>query len=340
MSRLRTHAAVVALLGALALAPAARAQEGTPIAEQLFRDGRSLLDMGKIDEACEKFASSERLAPAIGTRLNLALCRERQGRTASAWSLYTDVEAEAQRAGDTARARFAHEHGAALVSQLKKVVIEVPSPPPGMVMQLDSTVLPAGVLGTEIPLDPGDHKLTVTAPGKKPWVQSRLSLGPSATTVHVRVELEDEGPPAVSPSPVSARPTVSDPTPGSVAPEQPASPGDRSTRRIYGYAVGGAGIVLLGIAASYGLTAIARKNDEQNYPAGSQNRLTVYDQAKDAQTYGIIFGGLGAAAVGTGLFLVLTAHGSSVSSAPSTALRVVPVLGPTGYGVSLHASFF
>ncbi len=84
------------------------------IAEQLFRDGRELLDAGKTDEACEKFAASQRLAPAIGTQLNLATCREKQGKTATAWSLFVDVESAAQRAGDAKRARFARDHEMAL----------------------------------------------------------------------------------------------------------------------------------------------------------------------------------------------------------------------------------
>src|SRR5258708_16936901 len=121
---MRTWHSVLASLASapILLAPAtAVGQSDAAIAEQLFRDGRTLLEAGKTDEACEKFAASQRLAAAIGTQLNLAVCRERQGRTATAWSIYVDVEAAAQRAGDVPRARFAHDHGAALAGQLKKV---------------------------------------------------------------------------------------------------------------------------------------------------------------------------------------------------------------------------
>ena len=141
VSRPNASAAAV-LLAELAARPAI-AQEESAIAEQLFRDGRDLLDRGQIAQACEKFASSERLAPAIGTRLNLALCREKQGRTATAWSLYAEVEAQAQRAGDAARAQFAHDHGTALAGQLRKIVIDAASPPAGMVIKLDGTACQA-----------------------------------------------------------------------------------------------------------------------------------------------------------------------------------------------------
>jgi hypothetical protein len=348
MTSLRTSPALWLLAAAAVLAPrAALAQEDAAIAEQLFRDGRALMQEGKIDEACEKFASSQRLAPAVGTKLNLAICREKQGKTATAWSLFADVEAVAQRNGDAARARIAHDHEAALTGQLKKVVIEVPSPPPGMVVKLDGTPLPVGALGTEIPLDPGDHDVTVTAPGKKTWEEAKLNLGPSATTVHVRVELQDEAPPAPA-QPVAAPPTAMNATPAAepAAPsgpdvaEAPAAPPRTNTKLIAGLVVGGAGVVALGVAGYYGLTAIGRKNDENNYPVGSQDRLTVYDQAKTAQTWGFVFGGAGVAALGVGLYLVLTSHAQpDTATTTTTGWRVVPALGPSLSGASLQATF-
>jgi hypothetical protein len=349
-------------MGGLLLSPTmARAQSDAAIAEQLFRDGRALMDAGKTDEACDKFASSQRLSPAMGTQLNLAICREKQGKTATAWSLFADVEAAAQRQGDTARARIAHEHATQLGGQLKKVVIEVPSPPAGMVVSLDGTALPTGALGTEIPLDPGSHHLKVSAPGKKTWEQANLSLGPSATTIHVRVELEDEGatsppppppPPKTSPAPPTSPSTESSPPPPSPSPTDSSSPtpeqgpttehvfpADPSlkTRRIVGIAAGGAGVVLLGIAAYYGLTAISRKNDESNYPEGSQARWDVWDQSRQAQTWGFVFAGFGAAAIGTGAYLFLTARDAPPQSA--AALRVTPSAGPGFGGLSLNGHF-
>ena len=126
----RRHVVALAGAGMVFVPGTARAQSDAAIAEQLFRDGRALMEGGKTDEACEKFAASQRLAAGLGTQLNLALCREKQGKTATAWSLFCDVEAEASRRGDS-RASIAHDHEVALAPQLKKVVIEVPSPPPG-----------------------------------------------------------------------------------------------------------------------------------------------------------------------------------------------------------------
>ena len=342
---MRKRRIVLAPLGiiALLLPGAAHAQSDAAIAEQLFRDGRTLIEAGRTDEACEKFAASERLAPAIGTQLNLALCREQQGRTATAWSLYVDVEAAARRAGDMTRARYAHDHGAALAGQLKKVVIEVPTPPPGMVVHLDGTRCPLARSGRRIPLNPGDHDLVVTAPGKKPWQQSHLALGPSATTVHVRVQLEDEASaaPALAPAAaaIDAIPPPSTPPGAAEVPAAPPASSGPSQKRTAGWIVGGAGVVSLGIAGYYGLTAIARKNDESNYPAGSVDRLTIYDQAKTAQTWGIVFGAAGVAALGTGVYLLVSSFSHSASPPPVTSWSVVPALGSSMRGALLQRTF-
>ena len=338
---------LLAAAAPLATSSVAHAQPTAAIAEQLFRDGRTLMAQGKTDEACEKFASSQRLAPAIGTLLNLAVCRDKQGRNATAWSLFADAEAEAQRAGDAVRAKLAHEKLAAIAPQLKKVVIEVPAPPAGTVVKLDGVPLPTGALGTEIPLDPGDHDLEVTAPGKKTWSQAKLNLGPSAMTVHVRVELENEAP-ALAPPPVAPveTPAPAPPPETTPSPETTAAAEDDAERagrvrvkRIAGIAIGGAGIVAIAIGAGYGLTAIGRKNDESRYPypAGVGDQIIVYDQAKDAQNIGIAFATVGALAVGGGVaLLVLSGAGTR---ATTTGLRLAPVWIPGAGGASLSGSF-
>src|SRR5260370_9884027 len=70
----------------------AQAPQRDPIAaETLFERGKRLIEQGRTAEACAAFAESERLDPAGGTLLRLALCREAEGKLASAWLAFTEV---------------------------------------------------------------------------------------------------------------------------------------------------------------------------------------------------------------------------------------------------------
>src|SRR6476619_3478469 len=56
------------------------------LAESLFDAGRQLMQAGDFQQACPKFAESQRQDPSPGTLINLAKCYEGLGRTASAWA--------------------------------------------------------------------------------------------------------------------------------------------------------------------------------------------------------------------------------------------------------------
>src|SRR5262249_36741107 len=103
-------------------------------AEALFHEGRKLLADGNVSAACPKFAESYRLDPAIGSLLNLAMCHEREGRTASAWSEFREAEAQAASLGDTARRQLAATHAAALEPAMPHVRISADRSTTGLVV--------------------------------------------------------------------------------------------------------------------------------------------------------------------------------------------------------------
>src|SRR5690606_6144737 len=63
-------------------------------AEALFESGHEAMSGGDYDTACARFAESNRLDPAVGSLLNLAICEEKRGRLATAWQLYKRVMSE------------------------------------------------------------------------------------------------------------------------------------------------------------------------------------------------------------------------------------------------------
>lgn len=312
----------------LAIGSAAHAQSNAAIAEQLFLDGQKLMSAGSVPEACAKFADSERLDPAIGTLMHLAACHEKMGRFASAWSEFSEVVAQAHKAGQTEREKYAREHAAAIEGKLPKVVIDLPNPPQGTTVTLDGSALPLSLLGTEMPLDPGDHSLQILAPGMKPWRQPKVSVGANAVVTRLQVTLEQEA--AQQPA-VPSNPAEGGAAPP-LAPEHVPASGNVG-KRILGYSLGGLGVVSLVVTAAEAVTSAGRSSDENKYPAGSSERQTVADQASAAQTYAIVFGAAGVAAIGAGLYFVLTARDSS---SPAARLGVTPMVGRALGGATVH----
>jgi hypothetical protein len=154
----------------LALGALARAQ--TAEAEALFREGKRLMKRGETAQACEKFAASERLEPKVGTELNLALCRERNGQLATAWVMYIKAAAAAKRAGnDGKREAEARRRAAAIEPRLVYLTISVPraNRVDGLVIRRNTTELDPALWDQKVPVDPDEYTISGEAPGHEPW---------------------------------------------------------------------------------------------------------------------------------------------------------------------------
>src|SRR5262245_31495840 len=167
----------------------AQSSDQRTLAEAFFQDGRRLLDEGKVAEACAKFGESQRIAPALGTLLNLAVCHEKQGKLASAWAEFTAVATQAARAGDADRKRFAAERLREIEPRVPKLVVSAEGVTPGMQIKLDGTSMGEGALGSSIPIDPGEHLIEVTAPDREPWSKTlQVAAGKQETLLIPRLE--------------------------------------------------------------------------------------------------------------------------------------------------------
>lgn len=201
MRRLAIVAATLAISAVSVHARADGSDTDRQIAQTLFDEGRALLEKKQFAEACPKFAESQRLDPGGGTLLNLALCHELEGKTATAWNEFRDALSQAARDGRKDREVLANEHIAALAPRLIRLTVVVP---PAVAarepeVMLDRSRLPPPAWGSPIPVDPGDHHVTVSAEGAPTW-ESTLTANETGKTYRVEVpELER---PAPLPQPV------------------------------------------------------------------------------------------------------------------------------------------
>jgi hypothetical protein len=308
----------------------ASAADGNPgaLAEVLFQRGRALMAEGKYAEACPKLAESQRIDPKLGTLMNLALCHENAGKTASAWAEYTEAADIARRVGQAAREQVARERSSALEPKLPHVVIEARDTV-GVEVTLDDQPIRAGVFGTPIPLDPGDHAVRATSPGKKPFMQSFVAQADTAQReIHIPALADDEDGPA--PANVANPPQGESATPGRGA----------SSQRTWAWVVGGAGVAAVGVGAFFGVSAFSDKQTVQNNcdasnrctPAGSQAKTSL----STAETISTITTLGGIAVIGVGVYLWLSGPSSDSRPAqPAAALRIGPDLATRGVRMEL-----
>lgn len=334
-----------------ALATSSRAQEqpsdeNRALAEVLFRDAKALSEKERFDEACPKFQESHRLDPKPGTILNLAVCREKQGKTASAWLDYLEAASFAARAGQKDRETFAKDQAAKLEQQLSRLVVRVPDATPGLVVKVDATILNGASWGTAAPINPGEHLIEATAPGHQPWSKP-MTIEKGPVNVEVIVPklppLAEEKPPEVV-SPSVVNPPVQKPPaekPQTLPP--PDVPGWNKPLWI-GVATGAAGLAGMIVGTAFGMRTLDLR-DAGNAECGppptttycTKTGLELHAQATSSatiSTVGFVVGGvgLGAGAVLIGLGL------RKPTSLPSRAW-VLPYVGLASAGVTAGYSF-
>lgn len=161
-------------------------------AERLFRSGEKKFDAGKHAEACADFGASLKLAPKLGTLLNVALCHENTGKPATAWHEYHHAAAWATQNGQKDRREYALAHLAALEPKLPRVGLQLPPLVAIASLDIDGEPLPEQRWYLPLFLDPGEHVVAVTAPGKqRTTVRFRVADSGGEQLVVVPAPLDD-----------------------------------------------------------------------------------------------------------------------------------------------------
>jgi hypothetical protein len=336
MRRFLASACAIVALSAPSIARAQRTDDAHDVAraDALFNAAKALLESGQFVDACAKFAESKRLAPGLGVTLYLADCYEHIGRTASAWTEFRSAEGLARQRSDK-RADVARARAQELEAKLDRLTIAVAPtiPQAGLLVLRDGVAVSPEEWGLAVPVDPGDHVVVVSSPGR-PQRTLNAHVGPESPTATVRIDrLED---PASAPpsAPASATPAVVTPAPALATAPTPAEADPGSKRRWIGIGVGAAGVVGLALGAAFGLGAKSKLDQSNNGPCDandmcSQQGLDLRHQASSAASASTLFFILGGAAVAGGVVLYVTA--------PKPTTTVALVLAPSS--AALRADF-
>lgn len=292
-------------------------------AETLFREGTQKLDAGDVDPACDALVESLRLDSKLGTLLNVALCHEKQGKAATAWGEFVAAAAWATDTGRADRRDFAHQHAEELEPLLSRVQLDLTAIPLALA-DVDGRRLLDAQLQLPLFLDPGQHVLTVRAPGKRersvPFTVPPPGPLPARPGHAVQV--------VTAPALAEAAETVEPPVPAG------ANPGDTwGARRVVGASVAGSGVVAVGVGAAFAIQSIVNLRDASAHCTGlvcDAQAGSLRSQAATSETVSVVALGAGVAALGAGAWLWLTPR-----THPGVGVRVAPVVGTRGGGMSL-----
>ncbi len=335
------ESAVFCVVFVLSFAREAHAQSAgeKAAAEALFREASDLMANAKLKEACAKYQASQDLDPALGTLLRLADCYDRVGKTASAWALFAEAEATANRSQQPERAQIAATRAEDLKERLSTLVLEVQKDqaPPGLVLTVDDATIPAASWGTPLPFDPGVKHVSAKAPGYREWSSDfELPKGPVKRTLRV---------PELVPLPPEAQ--AGEPSPllsATSSPPMQEAPDAAGTQAALGYVTGGTGLVALTVAGAiayraYGLNQDSFAQCAKDDPnACTERGKQLRDEAARYGSWATIVGGIGGGLAVTGLVLVLTAPNSKKAHARQ-GVRLSAGVTPDTAGVSMSGVF-
>ena len=158
-----------------------------PQSDQLFEEGRKLLDAGDNQGACDKFEKAIELDnEAAGTMLNLGICNENLHKYATALYWFRRAGNYAGEGGAKPYQAKANEHSAVVAGKVANtsITFATPEPPAGTRVTLDHKLIERQDYA-KVDVDPGHHVIEASAPGMKNF--------------HKEIDVEDKPGPMAEP---------------------------------------------------------------------------------------------------------------------------------------------
>jgi hypothetical protein len=296
--------ALVSSAPAAAQAPLAAEGDREAQRTKIYKEAVEAANSGRWSEAAEKLRAALAIRSSPKVRFTLGQAEEHVGRLSAAYDAYAQALADAEAAGERDVLSTARGALRALTPRVPVVRVTVSGAgADAATATIDDRSTP---LGQPVRVDPGPHRISVSAPGARPTA-STIAIG-EGQQLDVPVGLERE----------SAASST-----GSFATGASREGGSGATWRTGGLVSAGVGVVGLGVGSYFGLDAISKNNASNSSGChGNDCTASAFATREDARsaasvsTVAFIVGGL-LAAGGVTLWL-LEPHGSAaVEVAPS-----------------------
>lgn len=296
----------------------------TAAARALAVDGLKLAQANNCSDAVPKLERAEKLYHSAVVAIRLGECYVAVGRLVEGTELLRKELREPQPSEPTPALTKALERAQKLLDTTKPriagLTIKVAAAQ-DMGVKVDGNLVPSVLIDTEIPIDPGEHAIEVTAPG---FIKSssRVSLNEGEKKSVTLTLARDPNaalpePPRDKPS-ESAAPPPQKPEPISSNPPPPApAPTPNHTAAYVALGVGAAGVITGGVL---GVMTIKRHADlKDQCPNGicPPDKQSDLDSAKTLGNISTIAFGVGGAGLVLGTVLFFTATPSQSDRAQS-----------------------
>jgi tetratricopeptide (TPR) repeat protein len=275
-------------------------------AEQHFQAGTRAFDEQRLADAAREFEQAYAMNPLWQVLYNIGMAHAALGRPVDAVERLERYLSDGGAAIDSER-RLAVE--AELERQRAKVgKLDVRISHPGAEVRIDAKAAGRSPLATSLSVAEGTHAIDVTLDGHRPEHREISVHGRQEVVVQVTLQ-------PLRPSVQTAPPRVS-------TADQVALSEWRTGQRLAGCAIGGAGLIALGVgigitADGYAKDAKARDSIGADYAEARK----LHADANRKKIIGPAVAGIGGAALATGFILLLSAP---TGLEPRTALQLEP----------------
>jgi tetratricopeptide (TPR) repeat protein len=340
---MKTTTTVLACSFLFGLGGVAAADKDKDKADSLFKQGKKLMGEKKYSEACPAFEESFKLDPGIGGELNVARCYEEWGKLGRAYKAYTQAAKMAKEANDP-RAPKIDELVAGLDKTVPRITIKVSKggDPTAVKAALDGTSVDGATIGQAQVVDPGPHTIEYRVAGITKKKVVAIERGGSSD-VFVEADVAAVANDGKGHDGHDTHDThdkhdkhVDEPDRSHV--ETPPAPG--RNQRIAGLAIGGAGVVAIGVASYMTLSARGKYNDALSAHCMSMTNgcddtgLSITHDARHEANVATVVFVIGGLAVGGGVTLYLLApKGHSARASDERAVWVMPSVSTDGGGI-------